>query len=296
MRQIRTYVVGLVSCLLVIASVNRVSAQSSTDGIAKVVAVAGDARYFVAGDSTPHVLKPGMILKSGITIQTASGPLNYVDLVLNNPKAVAPPSPGPSDVAHYQPKAEQDGIRIFDNSVLAVDKLTRTETGADVVTDTELDLKAGSILGTVKKLSPASKYEVKIPNGVAGIRGTVYFLSASGIVRVLSGSVVVAYVGSGGNVITQVVNAGEQFDTNTGLVTPIPTPVFQSLVRAALDFRLFITIPVTFTAPDHRIFFVSTGRGLHGDFDHDGDHDHGHTEGGGPGDTDGDAAQILTQR
>src|SRR5882724_5102144 len=132
MRQIRTYVIGLVSCLLVIASVNRVSAQSSTDGIAKVVAVAGDARYFVAGDSTPHVLKPGMILKSGITIQTASGPLNYVDLVLNNPQAIAPPSPGPSDVAHEQPKAEQDGIRIFDNSVLAVAKLTKTQTGADV--------------------------------------------------------------------------------------------------------------------------------------------------------------------
>jgi len=288
MRQIRTYVVGLVSCLLVIASVNRVSAQSSTDGIAKVVAVAGDARYFVAGDSTPHILKPGMILKSGITIQTASGPLNYVDLVLNNPQAVAPPEPGPSDIAHFQPKAEQDGIRIFDNSVLAVDKLTRTQTGADVVTDTELDLKAGSILGTVKKLSPASKYEVKIPNGVAGIRGTVYFLSASGIVRVLSGSVVVAYVGSGGNVITQVVNAGEQFDTNTGLVTPISTPVFQGLARAALAFRIFINRPITFIAPDHRIFFVSPVHGLHGDFDHDGDHDHGHHEGGGPGDTDGD--------
>jgi len=257
MRQIRNYVVGLVSCLLVIASVSRAAADSSTDGIAKVVAIGGDARYFIAGDTTPHTLKVGMILKSGITIQTASGPLNYVDVVLNNPQAIAPPSPGPSDVAHYQPKAEQDGIHIFDNTVLAVDKLTKTQTGADLVTDTELDLKAGSILGTVKKLSPASKYEVKIPNGVAGIRGTIYFLSASGIVRVVSGSVVVAYVGSGGNVITQVVNAGEQFDTNTGLITPISTPVFQTLIRAAMDFRIIFNLPVTFIAPDHRIYFVS---------------------------------------
>jgi FecR-like protein len=257
MRQIRNYVLGLATCLLVVASASRVSAQSSTDGIAKVVAIGGDARYFVAGDSTPHALKVGMILKAGITIQTASGELNYVDVVLNNPHASAPPSPSPSAVAHFQPKAEQDGIRIFDNTVLAVDKLSRTENGADVVTDTELDLKAGSILGTVKKLSPASKYEVKIPNGVAGIRGTIYFLSASGIVRVLSGSVVVAYVGSGGNVITQVVNAGEQFDTNTGLVTPISTPTFQSLLRVAMDFRLFGAVPVTFVAPDHRIYFVS---------------------------------------
>jgi FecR protein len=256
MRQIRNYVLGLVSCLLVVTSASRVSAQA-TDGIAKVVAIGGDARYFVAGDSTPHALKVGMILQPGITIQTASGSLNYVDLVLNNAHASAPASPSASDVAHYQPKAEQDGIRIFDNTVLAVDKLSRTQTGADVVTDTELDLKAGSILGTVKKLSPASKYEVKIPNGVAGIRGTIYFLSASGILRVVSGSVVVAYVGSGGNVITQVVNAGEQFDTNTGLVTPISTPVFQELLRLAMDFRPNLTVPVTFIAPDHRIYFVS---------------------------------------
>ncbi len=132
-----------------------------------------------------------MILKSGTTIQTASGEHNFVDLVLNNAQAVAPPEPSPSTIAHAQPKAEQDGIRIFENSVLSVDKLTINATGAEAITDTELDLKAGSVLGTVKKLSPSSKYEVKIPNGVAGIRGTIYYLNASGIVRVLTGSVVV---------------------------------------------------------------------------------------------------------
>jgi len=36
-----------------------------TDGIAKVVAISVDARYFLVGDSTPHILKTGMILKSG---------------------------------------------------------------------------------------------------------------------------------------------------------------------------------------------------------------------------------------
>jgi hypothetical protein len=254
MRQIRNFVIGL--SVLTLASITTVSAQTM-DGIAKVVAKMGDARYFVAGDSTPHEVKVGMILKPGATIQTASGPGNYVDLVLNNASATAPAAgPGPSDISHYQPKAEQDGIRVFENTVLAVDKLTRTQTGADVVTDTEMDLKAGSILGTVKKLTPTSKYEVKIPNGVAGIRGTIYWLSASGILRVVSGSVVMAYVGPGGNVITQTVNFGEQFDTNTGLVTPIDVNVRLDLVRITLD---FLPTPVTigFIAPDQRIFFVS---------------------------------------
>lgn len=289
MRQIRTFAIGLASCIFAITGANQVFAQSTTDGIAKVVAVSGNARYFVAGDSTPHAVKVGMVLKPGITIQTASGALNYVDLILNNAHAVAPPSPSPSDIAHYQPKAEQDGIRIFENTVLSVDKLSVTPTGADTVTDTELDLKAGSILGTVKKLAPASKYEVKIPNGVAGIRGTIYYLSASGILRVLTGSVVMAYVGPGGNVITQVVNGGEQFDINTGLVTPISTPDLGIIIRGALGFVHPITIQtINYIAPDHRIFFVSPTHGLHGDFDHDGDHDHGHGENGGKGDTDVD--------
>jgi hypothetical protein len=290
MRQIRTFVIGLASCVLAIASINQVSAQATSDGIAKVVAVSGNARYFVAGDSTPHDLKVGMILKSGITIQTASGTLNYVDLVLNNAHASAAPSPSASQIAHYQPKADQDGIRLFENTVLSVDKLTVTQTGADTVTDTELDLKAGSVLGTVKKLAPASKYEVKIPNGVAGIRGTIYFLSASGIVRVLTGSVVVAYVGPGGNVITQVVNGGEQFDINTGLVTPISAVELGILIRVAIAFNIIPgPVPIAFVAPDHRINFVSPNRGLHGDFDADGDHDHGRGENGGPGDTDAGA-------
>lgn len=257
MRQIQSFVAALVSCALFIAVAHSASAQTVADGIVKVVAKSGDARYFLSGDSTPHDVKVGMILKAGTTIQTASGQGNYVDLVLNNAQASAPPAASPSQIAHATPKAEQDGVRVFENTVLSIDKLTITATGADQVTDTEMDLKAGSILGTVKKLSPASKYEVKIPNGVAGIRGTVYWLSASGILKVVSGSVVVAYVGSGGNVITQVVNAGEQFDINTGLVTPISQSDLNALIRDTLGLRPFIFQPITFVAPDQRVYFVS---------------------------------------
>jgi hypothetical protein len=255
MRQIRNFVVGI--AVLTLASIATASAQMS-DGIAKVVAKSGDARYFVPGDSTPHDVKVGMILKPGVTIQTASGAGNFVDVVLNNASAVAPATPSPSQVAHWQPKADQDGVRINENTVLVIDKLSRTQTGADVVTDTELDLKAGNILGTVKKLTPTSKYEVKIPNGVAGIRGTIFWLSASGILRVLDGSIVMAYVGSSGNVITQTVNFGEQFDINTGLVTPIDVNVRLELLRIAFGLgETPVILPITFIAPDHRIFFVS---------------------------------------
>lgn len=261
MRKIKPLIVGLVGCLLALGTANNVSAQT-TDGSAKVVAVGGDARYFTAGDPTPHPIKVGMIVRPGMTIQTATGARNYVDLILNNSHAAEAPMATPSEIAHYAPKAEQDGIRVYENSVLEVDKLTVTQTGADTVTDTELDLKAGKILGTVKKLAPTSKYEVKIPNGVAGIRGTIYVLSANGILSVLTGSVVLAYVGPSGNVITQVVNSGQQFDLNTGVITQISSEQIGPIIRDAIIFRtIFSDQPTTYIVPDHRIYFVSTGNG-----------------------------------
>jgi hypothetical protein len=119
------------------------------------------------------------------------------------------------------PTAEQDMVRIWENTVLGVDKMTSTETGADVVTETQLDLKAGHIFGMVKKMSAASKYEVKIPNGVAGIRGTTYDISAEGVVKVFVGSVVLAYVGPDGTVVTQVVMTLQQFDARTGVLSSL---------------------------------------------------------------------------
>lgn len=261
MRKIQPFVAGAVGCLLALATVNHVSAQT-TDGSAKVVAKGGDARYFVAGDPTPHDVKVGMIVKPGMTIQTATGKNNYVDLILNNASAQEAPMASPTEIAHYTPKAEQDGIRIYENSALEVDKLSVTETGADTVTDTELDLKAGKILGTVKKLAPTSKYEVKIPNGVAGIRGTIYELTANGILSVLTGQVVLAYVGPDGNVITQTVSSGQQFDLNTGLVTTISSQDMGTIIRDAIMFRTFNSDqPATYITPDHRIYFISTGQG-----------------------------------
>jgi hypothetical protein len=72
----------------------------------------------------------------------------------------------------------------------------------------------------------------------------------------LSGSVVVAYVGPGGNVITQIVNFGEQFDINTGLVTPIDVNVRLDLIRDSFFFNN-VPQPITFIAPDQRVYFVS---------------------------------------
>ena len=63
---------------------------------------------------------------------------------------------------------------------------------------------------------------MKLPNGVAGIRGTVYDITVEGLIKVLTGSVVLAYVGPDGSVLTQVIMGLQMFDARTGTLSPLP--------------------------------------------------------------------------
>jgi hypothetical protein len=103
-----------------------------------------------------------------------------------------------------------------------------------------------------------------LPNGVAGIRGTIYNLEASGVVQVLVGSVVLAYVGADGNVVTQVVMGGQQFDAKTGQITPIANFVQKDLVKIAKESRVGPNTPSKMFTVDHTIYFVSPTTGQNG--------------------------------
>lgn len=201
-----------------IAMVASVSAQQMVKSEAKVVRIKGDARY-ANSDQVWKPLQVGDTLYAGSIIQTA--PKSRVDLVLGEKNAVASEHKW-GEVIKYQPEVEQDFVRVWESSVLVVEKLLIAETGADKVRETGLDLRAGKIFGTVKKLTGASRYEVKIPNGVAGIRGTVYMMSAEGVLNVFRGAVMIAYTDGTGATVTQTVVGGQSFDTRTGQFTPIP--------------------------------------------------------------------------
>jgi hypothetical protein len=257
-----------------------VGAQVGTPGTAKVVRIQGHARY-TTGNNVFLPLKVGAVLKPGTVIQTAAN--SFVDIILGEGDfampvmgTAAPAAPSPQV---YQPNVEQNIVRLYENTALGIDKLTAMNTGADVVTETQLDLKAGRILGNVRKMSAASKYEVKIPNGVAGIRGTIYTLSADGVVKVLVGSVVIAYVAPDGTVVTQVVNGGQQFDARTGQITPIADFDRQEMVRAAKEARIGPNTPATSFTIDHTIYYVSPTKGHNGNGNGGGG---GGDDGGGP--------------
>jgi hypothetical protein len=269
MKKIRTLVQGLIVCGMALALVSTAAAQAPVQGVAKVVRIKGSARYST-GNNVWVPVKLGSVLRPGTVIQTGLEKGAFVDLVLGDGDVALPGGAGGGggggggDSMYYQPSSEQNLVRVTGNSILAIDKLTSIETGADVVTETQLDLRAGKIFGNVKKMSAASKYEVKIPNGVAGIRGTIYQISADGVVQVLVGSVVMAYVGPDGTVVTQVVMGGQQFDARTGQVTPIPQYIQKELVKEAKASRIGPNTPPTTFTVDHTIYYVSPTTGRNG--------------------------------
>ena len=249
MKKIRTLFSGLIIGGTALAMASTLSAQTPEQLTAKVVRIQGAAR-FTTGNNVWQPLKVGAIIKSGTVVQTGMDGGSYVDLVLgpSNEDTTSPvvysggsggPASGDSSAPPptYESKATQSVIRLTESTLLGIDKLTSLQTGADEVSDTELDLKAGRILGNVKKVSAASKFEIKLPNGVAGIRGTCFDISASGLVRCIIGSVVYAFVGSDGSVTTKVVGGGMECDSHNGIVSPISPDVLKRLGIIIGDMR-----------------------------------------------------------
>lgn len=233
MKQTQRLTNGLIACAIALAMVSSVAAQSAADGAATVIRVKGPARY-TTGNNVWQPLKAGAVLRPGTIVQTSTERGSFVDMVLGDGSGAAVPTASGvvfrpfipnsmNNTSSYQSSGDQNVIRIWENTALGIDKLGVMQTGADQVTDTQLDLKAGRITGSVKKMSAASKYEIKLPNGVAGIRGTSFDITSEGLVRVMVGSVVLAWVNpKNGEVTTQVVSGGNQYDAATGQMSAIP--------------------------------------------------------------------------
>jgi FecR protein len=164
------------SSALFVAALLTLNLQAQTDnGRAEVRAVRGNATYTLAG-GPPNPLKVGLLLPSGSVVKTS--PEASVDLFLGNSAGV---------------------VRVTENTTLGLDKLNLTDTGAETVVEIQLNVPEGTILGNVNKLSAASKYEIKLPNGVAGIRGTRFRCSATSYIVLLDGTLIFVFVPPGGN-------------------------------------------------------------------------------------------------
>ncbi|HLH54327.1 MAG TPA: FecR domain-containing protein [Verrucomicrobiae bacterium] len=248
MKQNRNLLNSLVGCAMALALISTAAAQGAMDGAAKVVRVKGPARY-TTGNNVWQPVRVGDVLHPGTVVQTSTEEGSFVDLVLGDGNAPVPqpvkyrpsiPDSMASSGLSFRPSSEQNVVRVWANSALGIDKLTSMQTGAETVTETQLDLKQGRITGNVKKMSAASKYEVKLPNGVAGVRGTLFDIQAVGIVKVYVGSMVVAWVDpKTQNVTTQTVMGGQAYDAPSNQITPI-SPAGMSELEA-LSMGMLVT-------------------------------------------------------
>jgi hypothetical protein len=232
--------IWLLAGVVSLAFVASTEAQTSKQRTGKVVRIKGAARYST-GNNIWQPLKVGAILKSSYIVQTAQD--SYTDIVLNEESSApaAPagiPSKAPSASSSSKSASptssatrsvDQDVIRILPDSVVSFDRLTAVETGGDRVTETELDLRTGAVFGAVKKQAAASRFEIKVPNGVAGIRGTYFYASAKGLFSCLSGSLVAAYTNADSTPGAQVVAGGNQFNTATRELSPIGASLLSDL-------------------------------------------------------------------
>jgi hypothetical protein len=163
--------------------------------------VRGTASYAEQGGEWKP-LKTGQALGPGATVKT--GVDGTVDLFLGDN--------GPD-------------VHLFDSTTLGLDRLQVERTGADAVIETQLNLTAGTISGYVKKISAASKYEIKTPNAVVGVRGTRYQVSANGVVHVKEGTMVVVYINpSTQQMSTHTVGASQTFVPPVNPAAPGATP------------------------------------------------------------------------
>ena len=265
-------------------------AQATADpGFATVVRVEGVASYSL-GDDKWFPLVAGKILREGAIIRT--GHNGTVDAVLGkdiglprraqqvnalpaNP-GFAPDAPVRGLISSH-PSAEQNVVRLTPDTTLGINKLTVTDTGADTVSDTELDLKQGEIFASVKKLSDPSQYLIKLPSGIAGVRGTQFSIDVDGNTSVyhsMFGGGVLSLILPGVTPETTVVGPGFSYNPKTHKLTVLPgkEATFLSRLFTALQ---TIYSPVEFVCIDNTYIYVSPvhGGGHHGHHGGDGNND-----------------------
>jgi hypothetical protein len=74
--------------------------------------------------------------------------------------------------AYLQVNGLTSTVKLQESTTISLAKMLATGAGMSADTSTDLKLDVGEVLGSVRKLSANSDYQVTVPNGVAGIRGT----------------------------------------------------------------------------------------------------------------------------
>jgi hypothetical protein len=186
MKRFHTLAAYLVALALTGAVTLKSEQPGKIRGRAIVRTVTGQASYSIGGVNLP--LKPNMELDAGTLITT-----------------------GPNSVVYLNVNGLSSSVRIQADTTMAIPQMDRIGSAREGDTETQLDLRIGSILGQVKKVSANSTYEIKTPHGVAGIRGTDFEVTVS---QEATGTYLVTFTSVQGTVICSAVVNGS-IETHT---------------------------------------------------------------------------------
>jgi hypothetical protein len=157
--------------------------DSGKVGYVGVYSIMGHGTYSSDGGHTWAPLVVGKALGAGDVVRTEPG--SMIDLLIGksladkNVASLTMP-PGKTPAPNVVPQTEHNMIRLRPGSTLAIDKLTVDQNDVDAISDCQLDLKKGKLFASIRKVSPSSEYFIKIPNGVAAVRGTQITLDTDG--------------------------------------------------------------------------------------------------------------------
>ncbi len=259
MKNIQTlFSVAVCGFVLALTTSAAVAQDTVLQGVATVVRVTGQASYTLGGNDNWHPLVAGKILRPGAAIKTESD--STVDVVLGKTVEMPQAHPVPDKISlapdsavrgmvGYKPSVEQNVIRLSGDTTVKIDILTVSDTGVDTVSDTELDLQDGRIFYSVKKLSAESKFLIKVPNGIAGVRGSQGFLSV--VTKVVNGvntkvlgpcgalvhPLYISVVDSSGNPFTITCGEGQEFDPASGKTSPMSPEILNLLGQISMAAR-----------------------------------------------------------
>ena len=222
-----SFLFSMALCGLLAGVISNATAETSAQAFSTVVNVKGDVQYSL-GDNNWRPLHVGSFVAPGTTIRTSEN--GTVDIVLgkvehvshfsqtvNDARMISDADPKVRGLSLLVPSVVQNVVRLVPGTVLKIDKLKISDTGMDTVSDTELDLQKGKIYAKVKKLSDTSEFLIKLPHGIAGVRGTVFCLDADGNTSVLESQ--------GGGLVLSLA-------TTTGVQTVQVLPGYQASVSS----------------------------------------------------------------
>jgi len=245
---------GLAGWLLAVAAT--ASFGDPTPGTAIVVRASGLVQSS-AGQSDNQPVRAGDTLTPGSLIRTGSGKDCFVDLLLGgDPKSpVLEPAvfSAKNSTASAEPVIEQTIVRLWGDSVLALNDLLSFDTGADRVIETRVELRHGRLSGVVKKMSGASIFEVRLRERVVRVPTGAFDISNDGAtISVTRGTLNLAWLDPvTGKKSSRSLRAGQQFDSRNNLVAMLTPAERAGLETDTQAFRAWQKSDCIPEAEDH---------------------------------------------